>query len=110
LLADGTLLLIDVVPDTSPAVVRLSGELHSETAGSLLDAGRDLVAGGHRQVIVDCAGLLFCDSQGLNAFCELRQLVEPEGSVTLRNPSDRLVRILRVTGLADIFGVARRPG
>ena len=109
MLADGTLLLVDVVADTDPAVVRLSGELHAETAGSLVAAGRELVADGHRRVIVDCAGLLFCDSQGLNALCELRNLVVPEGSVTLRNPSDRLIQILRVTGLAQLFGVAARP-
>ena len=91
-------------------MVRLSGELHVETAGSLVEAGRDLVAQGHRRVIVDCADLVFCDSQGLNALCELRNLVLPEGSVTLRSPSDRLIQILRVTGLAQMFGVTVRPG
>ncbi len=52
-------LTIDVDGNASPAVLRLSGELDSDTAGSLDTRGRALVADQHRHLILDCSALTF---------------------------------------------------
>ena len=94
-------LTIDVDGNASPAVLRLSGELDSDTAGSLDTQGRALVADQHRHLILDCSGLTFCDSFGLRTMMNLWQSVQPDGSVTIASPSDHLNRLLQITGLSD---------
>ncbi len=94
-------LTIDVDGNASPAVLRLSGELDSDTAGSLATQGCALVADQHLHLILDCSSLTFCDSFGLRTMMNLWQSVQPNGSVTITSPSDHLIRLLQITGLSD---------
>ncbi len=109
MLAEESLILVDVVADVRPAILRLAGELDAGNVDSFVSKAEGLVAGGHRHVIVDCRSLTFCDAQGLRAMTQLWQSVQPDGSVTLECPSDHLIRLLQITRLADILKVAR-PG
>jgi anti-sigma B factor antagonist len=108
--ADGTLLVIDVNAEIRPAVLGLIGELDAETAGTLTAHGQALVAAGHRRLVLDCAGLTFCDSFGLRTMNDLWNSVQPDGSVTIAFASDHLNRLLQITGLFQKFAVdgARR--
>lgn len=99
-------LQIEVPADSDAALLRLSGELDAESAGSLVAEAGQLVREGQRHVVLDCAGVTFCDSFGLRAMTQLWLQVQPDGSLTIARPSDFLLRILEITGLADRFLIA----
>ena len=105
MLLDQPLFMINVLADRSPAIVRLSGELDADSAGELQAEGHCLISAGHRHLTIDCRHLLFCDSHGLNTITELWQQVQPDGSVTVAEPSDHLIKVLEITGLAEMLGV-----
>ena len=102
-------LQIDVEANDAVALLRLTGELDADSAGGLMEAGDRIVAAGHRHVTLDCAAVTFCDSFGLRAMTQLWLRVQPDGSVTIVNPSDLLVRILGITGLAERFQIDGAP-
>jgi anti-sigma B factor antagonist len=104
-LSDGSIFQIDVSADAQQAVLHLSGELDVESVEALLKEGQSVVDAGHVHLILDCAGLTFCDSQGLGGMTRLWQLVQPDGSVTVDHASAHLARVLEVTGLAEVLGV-----
>jgi len=91
---------------TDAAEVRLSGEMDMATADAMLDPAHQLVAGGHRHLVLNCGSLDFCDSQGLMAMIGLLKAVEPDGSVTIAEPSETLVRALTITGLVERFTIS----
>jgi len=90
-------------PGVDAPQIRLTGELDVATADSMFAPAHRLVAEGHRHFILNCAALDFCDSQGLMAMVRLLRAVQPDGAVMLAEPSDTLVKLLTVTGLADEF-------
>ena len=52
--------------------------------------------------MIDCQEVTFMDSAGLSALVEAQRGATLEfGTVTLRNPSELIVRLLEITGLAD---------
>ncbi len=101
--ADPTRLQIVVRILDDATLLRLSGELDTESATALLDEADRLVEQGQRNLILDCAALSFCDSSGLRAMTQVRDQVQPDGSVTIARPSALLLRILQITGLAACF-------
>jgi anti-anti-sigma factor len=88
------------------AEIRLTGDMDMETADDMLAPARQLVADGHLRIILDCGSLNFCDSQGLKAMIALLKAVQPDGSVTIRNPSETLLKGFTVTGLVDRFTIS----
>jgi anti-anti-sigma factor len=61
-------------------------------------------------VVLDLAGLSFCDARGLAAFLRMRRYAEQAGSsLQLMSPSRQLREILRITGLADQLQVTKGP-
>src|SRR2546429_5222468 len=55
-------------PGGGPAIVTMRGQLDVDSAPALRTAFDQLAAQGAAQIIVDMAGLDFCDSIGLSAF------------------------------------------
>lgn len=109
MLPDRTNLHIDI----RDARLELRGDLDMDTAATVIEAARHLVDDGQRDVVVDCAGLTFCDSYGLRALKEVADLVGPEGSASISRPSATLTRILSITGLGDAFTITEddpQPG
>jgi len=76
------------------------------TAESMVAPAHQMVADGHAHVVLNCAYLNFCDSRGLMAMVSLARAVEPDGSVTIAEPSDVLVKLLTATGLLDMFTIS----
>src|SRR4051812_16611308 len=75
-------------------------------AEAMLAPAHQLVAEGHRHIVLSCAALDFCDSQGLMAMLRLLEAVQPDGSVTLTQPSKMLVKMRTITGVVDQFRIS----
>ncbi|GLX17545.1 MULTISPECIES: STAS domain-containing protein [Streptomyces] len=86
-------------------LLTLGGELDHDTAGPLKEA---LDAAAHRggRLLVDMAGLRFCDSTGLNALLHGRLAVqEAGGSLELAGLTGPVARMFRITGADGVFPV-----
>ena len=90
--------------DGPPTVLALSGELDAGTAPNL-DAALSSVDAGEA-IVVDVSRLGFIDSSGLRIIIAAdRRHREAGGSLTLQAPSERVRRILEVTGLDEVLQV-----
>ncbi|GHA94427.1 STAS domain-containing protein [Streptomyces termitum] len=91
---------------TGAVLVAPVGELDHHTAELLrepLDAALDA---GRSRLVVDCAGLGFCDSTGLNVLLAARLRAEAAGgSVHLVAMRPAVARVFRITGAEAVFTV-----
>ncbi|MEV6211534.1 STAS domain-containing protein [Kitasatospora sp. NPDC051914] len=87
-------------------VLRLVGELDHDSAGPFREALDTAVAEPPPLVVVDCSGLSFCDSTGLNLLLRARlAALSNGGEVVLAGPTPMVQRMLEITGAGEIFGV-----
>ena len=89
----------------SAAVVALSGELDLDSV-PLLNQHLDAALGrpGARLVVVDCSGLVFCDSTGLNALLAARLRAEAGGPLFRLAALPRSTeRMFDITGASNVF-------
>jgi anti-sigma B factor antagonist len=96
---------LSTVERPGQAVVGLGGELDvNDAAGvTLALAG---VAASHPDIIIDLTGLEFVDCCGLWALTRAReQASRAGGGLLLAAPQQLVLRILALTGLADVFSV-----
>jgi anti-anti-sigma factor len=81
-------------------VIRVSGELEAMEAQKLTECAAGLLGDGARSLVIDLADVTFMDSSGLNALIEARSRAEMQlGTVTVRNPTSFVQRLLHITGL-----------
>ncbi|MEW1906400.1 STAS domain-containing protein [Streptomyces sp. NPDC086147] len=97
---------VRVRPGTADGVVvlELGGELDHDTVAPLREAVEEHARA--RRIVVDCSGLGFCDSTGLNALLRARLRMRETGGrldlAGLRPPMDRMFDI---TGARAVFRV-----
>jgi anti-sigma B factor antagonist len=88
------------------AVLVLKGEIDMATAGSLREAAERTIASAPARLVLDFAGVTFCDSQGLSALIALNREVNATGSrLVFVNVGEFMGRLLDVTGLRAAFEV-----
>jgi anti-sigma B factor antagonist len=88
-------------------VLALVGDLDATTAPQLATAAQSVIDDGPRDLILDTAGLTFCDSNGLSVLVQLAgQLRTRAGRLALVAPSDAVRQALMAGGLDDAFVVA----
>ncbi|MEV4837034.1 STAS domain-containing protein [Nonomuraea sp. NPDC049486] len=88
-------------------IVALEGELEFSTAPSLVAAVDAVLPVESPSVVVDTAGVTFCDSHGLEALLEVQRMVSRAGgSMELVHVNGRLRRLLRLSGLDRAFVIA----
>jgi anti-anti-sigma factor len=93
-------LILRVEQHASGPVLHIKGEVDLATAPLL----RERLLGLEGSVVVDLADVAFLDSTAISTLVVARKrLVRDGGSLTLRNPSDLVVRTLEVSGLHDWF-------
>jgi anti-anti-sigma factor len=98
---------VDIEVANGTSTVRLSGELDAGTAPQLRSAVTASLADGASSVVFDCSELSFIDSMGLNALIEARDAAaEQRGTATVTGASGTVLRVLRLTGLAEQFGLS----
>jgi anti-sigma B factor antagonist len=112
-------LKVEETRTATDAVLFLTGEIDMATAGDLrAAAGRTLAPAGPSQgatappdrVVLDFAGVTFCDSQGLSTLISINRDVAGAGSrLVLSNMGDFMTRLLDITGLRAAFEVESSP-
>lgn len=103
--ADDKRFTVSVRTVDGAVLLTLGGELDHDTAAPLKDALDAAAARGGR-LLVDMAGLRFCDSTGLNALLHGRLAVqEAGGSLELAGLSGPVARMFRITGADGVFPV-----
>lgn len=87
-------------------VLSLSGELDHDTAAPLRDAIEENLHAGVQRLVVDCAGLDFCDSTGLNVLLHGRLTAqETDARVELAGLRPPVLRMFEITGAHTVFRV-----
>jgi anti-sigma B factor antagonist len=86
------------------AVLRAAGEIDLYTAPALRERLVELLGVGVRHVVIDTSGVTFLDSTGLGVLVGgLKRLRAHDGSLALASDQERMIRLLRVTGLTRFF-------
>ena len=81
-------------------VVALAGEIDMSTVQRLAAAVDDVLAEPPARVVLDMAGVTFCDSQGLGTLVVLsRKATLAQSYLVLVNVGAFLIRVLDITGL-----------
>jgi anti-sigma B factor antagonist len=87
---------------TGTQVVILSGELDSSNADALQEQVASIPPQPPRRLIFDLTDLRFMDSAGIAV---LIGAAAKASSVSLRNPSPIIRRVLEATGLSSVFSI-----
>ena len=82
------------------ALVMLSGELDIVSADGAFGYVREVIDRHQVPVILDMAGLSFCDARGLGSLVRMSNYAGKAGcSLGLASPGQHLLKIMRITGL-----------
>ncbi|GHH18614.1 STAS domain-containing protein [Streptomyces gardneri] len=103
--------LLETRPGGHPGtvVLILNGELDHDTVAPLRTALTE--HRGAARVVVDCSGLRFCDSTGLNVLLKARLRMLPRGGrVDLAGLRPSVDRMFEITGARKIFRVYEDRG
>ena len=93
-------LTVSVHRSPSEVVVELAGEIDLSTAPRLSTMVTELLTEAPARVVLDMAGVTFCDSQGLGTLVVLsRKAALAHSCLVLTNVGDFLLRVLDITGL-----------
>jgi anti-sigma B factor antagonist len=89
----------------------VAGEIDLYTAPRLhSELMRALGASTPVQLVVDMAGVEFCDSTGMNVLLAAqRRAREAGGDLQLASPRPAIKKVLQVTGLESVFTVLDNP-
>ncbi|GAA0589274.1 STAS domain-containing protein [Streptomyces crystallinus] len=89
------------------AVLSLTGELDHDTVEPLRTALAQQIEAAPARIVVDCAGLRFCDSTGLNALLRARAAAaQTEGAeIELAALQPPVARMFEITGADAVFRV-----
>jgi anti-sigma B factor antagonist len=98
---------IDVTAEDGVLLAHVAGELDLTARETLTDALLERVGDpGVDRLVVDMAGVTFCDSSGLGALLDVRRAAaDAEVDMVLRAVSRQVARLL---DLADVDGWLRR--
>ena len=93
-------LTVAVQRSPAEAVVSLTGEIDLSTAPRLSTVVSELLTDPPARVVLDMAGVTFCDSQGLGTLVVLsRKASLAQSCLVLTNVAEFLLRVLDITGL-----------
>ena len=87
-------------------VIDVQGEIDMYTAPRLRELLIDLVSKGSYQLVVNLDEVGFLDSTGLGVLVGgLRRVRAHDGSLDLVCTQQRILKILKITGLTEVFGI-----
>lgn len=104
--ADLGRLHVEVSQHGHSAVFAPVGELDHHTADLLAGPLDAAVDAGTTRLVIDCSGLEFCDSTGLNVLLSARLRAEAlGGAVHLAAMRPMVARVFEITGAEAVFSV-----
>ena len=104
----GMLTLSCLTSRTGQITVTFAGELDYASADRACGYVRDAIGAYGGQVLLDVAGLSFCDARGLAALARIsRHAGQAGSSLHLVGAPLRLMKIIRITGLEDMLPMHR---
>lgn len=87
-------------------VLELLGDLDYDTAGRLRARLTTLALRQGGCLVLDLAGVTFCDSSGITALIVARNhALAAQADVALASVPDHMMRVLRIVGLDQIFPI-----
>ena len=89
------------------ATVTFAGELDTVSADQACEYVREAIDAHGGGVLLDMAGLSFCDARGLGALVRMSTYAGQAGSSLHLVAPPRLMKIIRITGLEDKLPVHR---
>jgi anti-sigma B factor antagonist len=100
-----------VLADDCTAVLTVRGEIDFSNADELASTIRDAVSvWSPPTMLVDLGDATFIDSTGLGPLVEgYRAALSGECRFVVVNPTASFRRVLVITGLSDLFGLAKEP-
>lgn len=88
---------------------KVSGDMDAEQRKVLKSGLEDKILEYKPDVIIDCENLDYIDSTGLGVLVSaLNHVKEYDGDIRIVNLKPHLVKIFRLTGLMDVFGIEEK--
>ncbi|GAA3111375.1 STAS domain-containing protein [Streptosporangium carneum] len=88
------------------AVLTVTGDIDRTSSPLLGDAIRELITGRRPRIVLDVAGVTFCDSNGLRTFLSGMTLTcDAGGWMRLAGVRGHFERLLRMTDLYGFFAI-----
>jgi anti-sigma B factor antagonist len=98
---------VTVVRKETEAVITVAGEIDVSTVPQLSAAVDEVLVDAPPRVVLDLAGVTFCDSQGLGTLVALSRKARMVQSVlVIINAGEFLIRVLDITGLRSALLIA----
>jgi anti-sigma B factor antagonist len=92
--------------DDRTAVVAPVGEVDLHTAPEIKRRIAELSDQGYTQIVVDLSRINYLDSTGLGVLVgALKRLREKDGELRLVHPTPRVMRVLEITRLVNVFQI-----
>jgi len=92
-------------------ILDLAGDLDSYTCARLRDAILDLISKGEFRIVISLANVDYIDTVGLGTLVGgLRRVNEKNGGLALSGANPRILRVLSITGLNQVFSLFDDPG
>jgi anti-sigma B factor antagonist len=100
-------LTLNTRSEADRTVLEVAGEVDVYTGPTLRDRISDLLDSGVRDLVVDLGRVDFIDSTGLGVLVgALNRAKELDGSLRLVCAQERVLKLLRITGLDQVFTVS----
>ncbi|MFC0532743.1 STAS domain-containing protein [Phytohabitans kaempferiae] len=88
------------------AVVFLEGEIDMQAEDRVVAEIETALVGPQRDIVVDLSRVPFLDSSGVRALLRGREAAQRRGvQLRVRNPHRIVEEVLRITGVAALFGM-----
>ena len=95
---------ISTAPHGHAIVIAVTGRLDSATTPAFEARICDLIAEGHRRIIVDLSGLGYISSAGLRALLVAAKRLKPEGGrLLLAAPGELVGQVLGISGFSGML-------
>jgi anti-sigma B factor antagonist len=88
-------------------IVDVSGRIQlGDESAAIRDLIRDLLAPGHKQILLNFAGVHYIDSAGLGSLVSAAASVRKQGGeLKLLNLTDKVVDVMQITRLYTVFDI-----
>lgn len=102
---------IRVVTEGLATTLHVEGEVDLATTEELSRIAGDALEAGATTLVLDLAAVTFMDSSGLAVLVALNNQTTQAGrALVVRNPTPRVLEVLRITGLDDFLPLETDAG